>query len=143
MGFNHENLLGNHANLMATVDGAFGAFMSTMETMGTLNDVTLFTESEFNRTGDANANVGTDHAWGGHHIVLGGAVRGGATYGTFPTLQLRGPDDAGSRGNFIPTTSLDQYAATMGGWFGVPDAELRLIFPNLANFTPQRLTFMG
>ena len=140
---NHENLLGNHANLMATVDGAFGAFMSAMESMGTLNDVTLFTESEFNRTGDANANVGTDHAWGGHHIVLGGAVRGGATYGTFPTLQLRGPDDAGSRGNFIPTTSLDQYAATMGGWFGVPDAELRLIFPNLANFTPQRLTFMG
>lgn len=140
---NHENLINNHTNLMTTVNAAFGAFMQAMEAMQTLNDVTLFTESEFNRTGDANANNGTDHAWGGHHLVMGGAVRGGATYGTFPTLQLRGPDDAGSRGNFIPTTSLDQYAATLGGWFGVPDAELRLIFPNLANFTPQRLTFMG
>jgi uncharacterized protein (DUF1501 family) len=140
---NHENLINNHTNLMNTVNAAFGAFMTQMETAGTLNDVTLFTESEFNRTGDANANNGTDHAWGGHHLVMGGAVRGGQTYGTFPTLQLRGPDDAGSRGNFIPTTSLDQYAATMGGWFGVPDAELRLIFPNLANFAPQRLTFMG
>jgi uncharacterized protein (DUF1501 family) len=140
---NHENLINNHTNLMNTVNAAFGAFMTQMETAGTLNDVTLFTESEFNRTGDANANNGTDHAWGGHHLVMGGAVRGGQTYGTFPTLQLRGPDDAGSRGNFIPTTSLDQYAATLGGWFGVPDSELRLIFPNLANFAPQRLTFMG
>jgi len=139
---NHENLLGNHAQLMTTVDQAIGAFIATMEARGSMSNVTLFTESEFNRTGNANANNGTDHAWGGHHLVLGGAVTGGAMYGTFPTHQLRGPDDAGDRGNWIPTTSLDQYAATLGGWFGVSDADLLNVFPNLANFTPQRLGFV-
>jgi uncharacterized protein (DUF1501 family) len=139
---NHENLLGNHAQLMATIDQAMNAFMLTMESRGTMDRVTLFTESEFNRTGNANANQGTDHAWGGHHLVLGGAVAGGQMYGTFPTHELRGQDDAGDRGNWIPTTSLDQYAATLGGWFGVSDDNLRVIFPNLANFTPQRLGFV-
>jgi uncharacterized protein (DUF1501 family) len=139
---NHENLLANHAQLMTTVDAAIGAFIATMEARGSLSEVTVFTESEFNRTGNANANIGTDHAWGGHHLVVGGAVNGGSTYGTFPTLQLRGPDDAGDRGNWIPTTSLDQYGATLGGWFGVSDDDLRVVFPNLVNFTPQRLGFV-
>lgn len=139
---NHENLLGNHTQLMATIDGAMSAFLATLESRGVMDRVTMFTESEFNRTGNANANQGTDHAWGGHHIVLGGAVAGGQTYGTFPTHELRGPDDAGDRGNWIPTTSLDQYAATLGAWFGVPDADLLRIFPNLANFAPQRLGFV-
>jgi uncharacterized protein (DUF1501 family) len=138
---NHEDLIARHQGLMAQVDAAFNAFMATMEATGMLNNVTLFTESEFNRTGNANANIGTDHAWGGHHLVMGGAVRGGV-YGTFPTHLLRGPDDAGTRGNWIPTTSLDQYGATLGSWFGVPDADLRMVFPNLVNFTPQRLTFI-
>jgi uncharacterized protein (DUF1501 family) len=138
---NHENLLNNHANLMNTVNAAFGAFQDTMEAMGTANNVTLFTESEFNRTGDSNANNGTDHAWGGHHMVFGGAVRNGA-YGAFPRHEKRGPDDAGSRGNWIPTTSLDQYAATLAGWFGVPDSDLPTIFPNLVNFSPRRLAFL-
>ncbi|MCU0248590.1 MAG: DUF1501 domain-containing protein [Vicinamibacterales bacterium] len=139
---NHENLLGNHQQLLATVDGAIGAFVATLEARGAADRVTLFTESEFNRTGNANANVGTDHAWGGHQLVVGGAVRGGDTYGTFPTHTLSGPDDAGDRGSWIPTTSLDQYAATLGGWFGVSDADMAGIFPNLANFSPQRLGFM-
>jgi uncharacterized protein (DUF1501 family) len=138
---NHEDLIARHQGLMAQVDAAFNAFMTTMEATGMLNNVTLFTESEFNRTGNSNANIGTDHAWGGHHLVLGGAVRGGV-YGTFPTHLLRGPDDAGTRGNWIPTTSLDQYGATLGSWFGVSDADLRMVFPNLVNFTPQRLTFV-
>ena len=75
-------------------------------------NVTLFTESEFTRTGNADANFGTDYAWSSHRLVLSGAVRGGETYGTFPNHQLGRPDDAGDRGNWIPTTSLDLYAAT-------------------------------
>jgi uncharacterized protein (DUF1501 family) len=138
---NHEDLIAKHQGLMTTVDAAFGAFYDAMNAMGTANNVTSFLESEFNRTGNANANIGTDHAWGTHVFAMGGAVRGG-TYGTFPTHELRGPDDAGNRGNWIPTTSLDQYAATFGSWFGVADSDLRQIFPNLANFTPQRLTFL-
>ena len=139
---NHEDLVDKHQDLMSTFDAAASAFMNTLESRGDTSKVTLFTESEFNRTGNANANLGTDHAWGSHHIVLGGAVRGGQTYGTFPTHQLRGPDDAGDRGNWIPTTSLDQYAATFGSWFGVPDADLDRIFPNLRNFATRKLDFI-
>lgn len=139
---NHENLLTSHQTLMTTLDAAIAAFQTTMEQRGTAGSVTLFTESEFNRTGNANANNGTDHAWGSHHLVLGGAVKGGYTYGTFPTHQLRGPDDLDSRGNWIPTTAVDQYAATLAGWFGVSDADLLHIFPNLPQFTPQRLGFL-
>jgi uncharacterized protein (DUF1501 family) len=138
----HENLLARQQTLLAQVDAAFNAFYNTMEATGMLGNVTLFTESEFNRTGNANANIGTDHAWGGHHIVIGGGVHGNSTYGTFPVHALSGPDDAGSRGNWIPSTSLDQYAATLAGWFGVSDSNLNTIFPNLANFSPQKLAFL-
>ncbi|MEQ1869297.1 MAG: DUF1501 domain-containing protein, partial [Vicinamibacterales bacterium] len=139
---NHEHLLNKHQDLMATLDAAIGAFYTTLEQRGSAGSVTTFTESEFNRTGDANANIGTDHAWGSHHLVIGGAVHGGQTYGTFPTHELGGPDDAADRGDWIPTTSLDQYAATLGGWFGVSDAELRAVFPNMDNFVPPRLGFV-
>ena len=139
---NHEDLVNRQAGLLSALDGAVNAFITTLELRGSLDKVTLFTESEFNRTGNANANVGTDHAWGSHHLVIGGAVHGGATYGTFPLHVLSGPDDAGNRGNWIPTTSLDQYAATLGGWFGASDADLQLTFPNLHNFAPQRLGFV-
>jgi uncharacterized protein (DUF1501 family) len=137
---NHENLLGSHDGLMNTLDAALGAFQTTMESMGVTNDVTLFTESEFNRTGNSNANVGSDHGWGSHHFAVGGAVQGGRSVGEFPVHELRGPDDAGSRGNFIPKVSLDQYAATLAQWFGVQPSNLVSIFPNLANFSPQTLT---
>ncbi|MGE3841705.1 MAG: DUF1501 domain-containing protein [Vicinamibacterales bacterium] len=138
---NHEDLLNRHQELMATLDAAVGPFLTTLEEWSLADRVTVFTESEFNRTGDANANIGTDHAWGSHHLVLGGAVHGGA-FGTFPVHELGGQDDAGDRGNWIPTTSLDQYAATLGGWFGVSDADLQRILPNLVNFAPQRLAFL-
>ena len=138
---NHEDLVNKHQDLMSTLDGAVNAFFSTLDTWGLASQVTLFTESEFNRTGNANANLGTDHAWGSHHLVLGGGVNGGQTYGTFPLHVLGGPDDAEDRGNWIPTTSLDQYAATLGGWFGVADDNLNQIFPNLKNFSG-RLAFV-
>jgi len=138
---NHEDLVDRHQDLMADLDAAIGAFFGTLDARGQSNDVALFTESEFNRTGNSNANVGTDHAWGSHHLVMGGSVAGG-TYGTFPTHVLSGPDDAGDRGNWIPTTSLDQYGATLGRWFGVPDSDLDRAFFNLHNFTPRSLGFI-
>jgi uncharacterized protein (DUF1501 family) len=138
---NHEDLVNRQQQLLTDLDACLGAFFNTLDARGSTNDVTLFTESEFNRTGNANANVGTDHAWGGHHLVIGGAVHGGP-YGVFPQLQLNGPDDAGNRGNWIPTTSLDQYAATLGAWFGVPDAAMNGIFPNLPNFPVRNLGFV-
>jgi uncharacterized protein (DUF1501 family) len=139
---NHEFLVSKQAGLMADFDASVSAFYATLDAWGLTNEVTLFTESEFNRTGNANANQGTDHAWGSHHLVFGGSVAGGQPYGTFPQHVLGGPDDAGSRGNWIPTTSLDQYAATMAGWFGVQDADLHRIFPNLKNFAAPRLGFL-
>ena len=89
-----------------------------------------------------DSTSGTDHAWGGHHLIMGGAVKGGDFYGTFPTLALGGPDDATSEGRWIPTTSLDQYAGTLANWFGVPTADLPTIFPNLPNFSNQLLSFV-
>lgn len=139
---NHEDLVARHDELMLELDDAIGAFFATMESRGLLDQVTLFTESEFSRTGNANANIGTDHAWGSHHLVFGGAVRSGG-YGTFPVHQLRGPDDADDRGYWIPTTALDQYAATLAGWYGVPDANLTSVFPNLVNFPTRRLGFLA
>jgi uncharacterized protein (DUF1501 family) len=143
---NHEQLLSNHNTLMSTFDAAVGAFFNALDSTANPPAVTLFTESEFNRTGNSNSNVGTDHAWGGHHLVFSNDIRantdGSYAFGTFPQHVLRGPDDAGDRGYWIPTTALDQYAATLGGWFGVPDAALDAIFPNLANFPTRRLGFL-
>ena len=84
---------------------------------------------------------GTDHAWGGHQIILGGAVKPGL-YGTFPTLALGGPDDANNRGTLIPTTSVEQYGATLAKWFGVPAASMASVFPTVGNFASQDLGFM-
>lgn len=88
-----------------------------------------------------NASTGTDHAWGGHQIVTGGAVKSGV-YGVFPQLVLNGSDDSGNRGNWILTTSLDQYGATLAKWFGVPASAMGTVFPNLANFPTADLGFL-
>jgi len=90
-----------------------------------------------------NSNAGTDHAWGGHHVVIGGAVSGGKIYGTYPTLELGGPDDSGLNGRWIPTTASVQYAATLASWFGVQAADLPTIFPTIANFSATNLGFFG
>ena len=119
------------------------AFYQATQELGVTNDVTTFTLSEFARTLEPGSNGGSDHAWGGHQLILGGAVKGNAVYGTFPTLALGGPDDADQNGRWIPTTALDQYAATLATWFGVSAANLPAIFPNLANFSTSNLGFMG
>lgn len=105
--------------------------------------MTTFTESDFSRTLQPNSNGGTDHAWGSHHIVMGASVKGGQLYGKFPTLELAGPDDAGGEGRWVPTTSIDQYGATLAEWFGLDPSKLPAVFPNIANFTPKGQAFKG
>lgn len=122
---------------------ALGAFQRALDALGVAAQVTTFTLTDFSRTFRVNANDGTDHAWGGHQFVMGGAVKGGTFYGRFPTLVVGGPDDAGDEGQWIPTTSLDQYGATLARWFGVPPAELGQVFPNLAAFQTTDLGFLA
>jgi len=140
---NHSDQLPAHDNLVGQLDAALGAFYTSLETdLQLANEVTTFTESEFGRTGNPSSSNGSDHAWGSHHFVLGNSVKGGEAYGTFPAHVLRGPDDAGSRGLWIPSSGLDQYAATMGAWFGLGSGDLNTVFPNLRNFTNPSLGFM-
>ena len=131
--------------LLRRVSRALGAFYQALVEMGVENSVTTFTMSEFSRTLNSNGD-GSDHAWGGTHLVMGGAVNGGSAasgrlYGTFPDLTLNGPDSF-SRGQMIPTTSMDQMAATLASWMGLSAAEVDTIFPNLSNFPSANLGFM-
>jgi uncharacterized protein (DUF1501 family) len=139
----HSDQLVQQVQLMTQLSQGMSAFYEATQELGVTNNVTTFTLSEFSRTLQPGTNGGTDHAWGNHQLVLGGAVKGNTLYGNFPTLALGGPDDAGNNGRWIPTTALDQYAATMASWFGVSNANLPTIFPNLANFPTNNLGFMG
>jgi uncharacterized protein (DUF1501 family) len=137
----HYNELATQAQLLRYVSQYVDAFWSAVTEMGLQQDVTLFTMSDFGRTLTSNG-AGADHGWGNHHMVLGGAVQGGRFYGSMPELTLGGPDDFG-QGRLLPTTSADQYAATLANWLGVSDANLNSIFTNLANFPTRNLGFMG
>jgi uncharacterized protein (DUF1501 family) len=139
----HGDQLPQHIKLLTEVSQSMSAFYQSTQELGLPNQVTTFTVSEFGRTLEPGSNGGTDHAWGNHQLVLGGAVKGNTLYGTFPTLALGGPDDADGNGRWIPTMALDQYAATLASWFGVSAANLPAIFPNLANFPTSNLGFMG
>jgi uncharacterized protein (DUF1501 family) len=139
----HSDQLVQQIELMTELSQGMSAFYQATGELGVANQVTTFTLSEFGRTLQPGTNGGTDHAWGNHQVVLGGAVKGNTVYGNFPTLALGGPDDAGNNGRWIPTTALDQYAATMATWFGVSNANLPTIFPNLVNFPTSNLGFMG
>ena len=103
--------------------------------------MTTFTSSDFGRTLPSNGE-GSDHGWGSHHFVMGGAVNGGDLYGTFPTLAVNGPDDTGE-GRWIPTTSVDEYAATLATWFGVSASDLSTVLPNIGRFAKPDLGFMA
>ena len=139
--------VGTHANLLADLALALSCFQNALTALGLGGQVTTFTQSDFGRTFAPNKTQGTDHAWGNHQLVLGGAVAGGRTYGTYPTLQLGGPDDVGVsawelQGRWIPSTSVDQYAATLLRWFGLGDSQLDSVLPNLANFSQRGLGFV-
>jgi uncharacterized protein (DUF1501 family) len=138
----HSDELNAHNSLYTQLSQAMNAFYQATVEIGAASQVTSFTLSDFSRTYAPDSTSGTDHAWGGHHLVMGGAVKGGDFYGKFPTLALAGPDDATDEGRWIPTTSLDQYAGTLANWFGVPTADLPTIFPNLPNFQNQLLGFV-
>ncbi len=136
----------SHAGLVGTTSRAVGRFYDAMVALGIPDKVTQFTASDFGRTFKSNG-LGSDHAWGSHHMVCGGAVNGGRLYGTLPTLQLDGPDDydrgSGATGRWIPTLSIDEYCATLARWFGLGEAELDAVFPNLDRFSTRNLGFMS
>jgi uncharacterized protein (DUF1501 family) len=132
--------VGSHANLLAEVSQCMLAFQRAMEQLGLSKNVTAFTASDFGRTFPSNGQ-GSDHGWGSHHLILGGAVKGQQTYGRFPTLAVNGPDDT-STGRWIPTTAIDQYFATLATWFGVDQGNLATVFPNIGRFATPNLGFI-
>lgn len=143
----HDYLIAQHPALLGRVSAAVTAFYNATAEMGVANQVTTFTASDFGRTLASNGD-GSDHGWGSHHLVVGGAVRGQAFYGTPPPVSISNryttaggvrvydPQDQWhvGQGRLLPTTSVDQYAATLARWFGVSDAEMPLVLPNIGNF---------
>lgn len=136
----HGEQLTTQAGLFGELSQAVKAFHDATVELGVADAVTLFTGSDFGRTFPSNG-VGSDHGWGSHQMVVGGAVNGKELYGTYPTLAINGPDDTGS-GRWIPTTSVDQYSATLARWFGVGPGDLQTIFPNISRFGPSTLGFL-
>ena len=136
----HDNQEIDQPVLLGDVSDSIAAFAAALQEMGMRDSVTTFTQSDFGRTLTSNGD-GTDHAWGGIQLVMGGSVMGQDMYGTYPLLQIDGPDDVGG-GRMIPTTSADQFAATLASWFGIPDADLDIVAPNIDNFAQRDLGFM-
>src|SRR5512134_1364155 len=132
----HDFLINDHNARMLTVNAAVDAFYQWLQQLQMENNVTLFTASDFGRTLTSNGD-GSDHGWGAHHFVVGGAVQGGTIYGTFPQVTFSTPEDVG-QGSLLPTTSVDQYAATLGRWLGVADAQMPDVLPNIVNFGAAR-----
>jgi uncharacterized protein (DUF1501 family) len=137
----HGNQLTAQSSLLRQVSQALDAFYKTTAELGVANNVTTFTASDFGRTYKSNGK-GSDHGWGNHHFVMGGAVKGGDIYGKVPVQQVNGPDDT-SEGRWIPTISTDEYGATLATWFGAAAGDLTTIFPNLGRFARPNLGFMS
>ncbi len=136
----HDAQLTDHAALLSELSNGIADFQQHTEELGIADKVTLYTASDFNRTYNSNGK-GSDHAWGGHHMIVGGAVNGGNLYGQVPNLEIR-HDDTGSRGSWIPKVSTDEMAATLARWFGVSNAELPLVLPNIGRFAMRDMGFM-
>ena len=130
-----------HWNLLSQLSQGLAAFAAATLELGLARNVTAFTQSEFGRTMQSSGS-GSDHAWGSHQFVVGGAVRAGI-YGQLPTLAFSGPDDANNRGVWIPKIASTQFGATLGRWFGASQGELAWAFPNLPQFPTSDIGFMG
>jgi uncharacterized protein (DUF1501 family) len=129
-----------HPELLGNVSQALKAFYDATVELGVQNQVTTFTTSDFGRTLTSNGD-GSDHGWGGHQLIMGGAVKGQDIYGKMPEIVIEGPQDSG-RGRIIPSTAVDQYSATLAKWYGLSDSDMSEVFPNLQNFNSQDLGFM-
>ncbi len=146
---NHSTQITGQAGLLTQVSQAMNAFYNATVELGLQNNVTAFTLSDFGRTlqpAGTGAQAGSDHAWGNHHFVMGGSVLGNRIYGTYPTLALGGPDDTDGgtspRGRWIPTTSVEQYAATLATWYGLSTSDLPAVFPLISRFPNSNLGFI-
>ena len=140
----HDSQLGQHAALLAELSRTLASFYQVLVRMGQSDQVVTFTLSDFGRTLQPTSNGGSDHGWGSHHLILGGAgaVKSG-TYGEFPSLTLGGPSDVSDRGRWLPTTSIDQYGATLARWLDAPAQAIAAAFPNLRNFGSSNLGFLA
>ena len=137
----HSAQIAEQAALLKMLDNGLADFNQGTVDLGLASNVTTFTASDFSRTYGGNGE-GSDHAWGNHHFVMGGAVRGGQIIGTMPDLTLKGPSDTGSRGSWIPGISTDEYSATLAKWFGVSPANMSMVLPNIGRFSRPDLGFM-
>jgi uncharacterized protein (DUF1501 family) len=136
----HDNQLDTQPILHSQLAAALTYFNQNLQSMNMSDSVTTFTASDFGRTLTSNGD-GSDHGWGSHHFIMGGAVKGGQYYGTFPVMGLNNNDEVGS-GRLIPTTAVDQYAATLARWFGVSASDMSLVLPNIGAFSNANLGFM-
>ncbi|GAB2904874.1 DUF1501 domain-containing protein [Uliginosibacterium flavum] len=136
----HDHQLDKQAELLRSVAQSIAYFQESMEELGVADKVTLFTASDFGRALLSNGD-GSDHGWGSHHFIVGGAVKGGKLYGQFPEVALNTSTDVGN-GRLLPTTAVDQYAATLARWMGVAERDLPLVLPNIGNFATSDLGIM-
>jgi uncharacterized protein (DUF1501 family) len=147
----HSAQLNGQGTLLQQLSQAINAFFNATVELGLQDKITLFTMSDFSRTlqpsGTGAAQVGSDHAWGNHQMIVGGAVQGHTLYGTYPNLTPGGPDDtdggSSPRGRWIPTTSIEQYAATLATWYGLSSADLTAVFPLIGHFSTANLGFLA
>lgn len=140
-GFDMHNSLADHRYLLQAVSEGLAAFYQATTRLGVADKVTAFTASDFGRPWLATGG-GSDHGWGGTHFVVGGAVKGGDVYGRFPVIDRNGPDALGGQGHWIPSTAVDQYAATLARWMGVSSTDLRTVLPNIGRFDANALGFL-
>ena len=147
----HSAQLNGQGTLLQQVSQAINAFFNATVELGMQDKITLFTMSDFSRTlqpsGTGSAQVGSDHAWGNHQMIVGGAVQGHTLYGSYPNITPGGPDDtdggSSPRGRWIPTTSIEQYAATLATWYGLSSADLTAVFPLIGHFSTANLGFLA